>query len=173
MEILALCGSLRAASINAMLLRAVARLAAPEIRVTRFDLAALPLFNPDLEADPPAAAVALEAALARADALLIASPEYAHGVTGTIKNALDWLVGGSAFVDKPMALFNAAPRAHHSDDALRETLRTMSGRLVEEACIALPLLGADLDEETLLQTPALTTAIHAALADLQAAARAA
>jgi NAD(P)H-dependent FMN reductase len=154
MKLLALCGSLRAASINAALLRAVARLAPAGVEVAVFpSLRALPLFDPDLEPDAPAAVRALHDAIAGADGLVIASPEYAHGVSGTMKNALDWLVGFEPFVHKPTAVINASPRAHHADDALRETLRTMSAGLVGEASFVLPLLGARLDEDGMAASP--------------------
>ena len=64
----------------------------------------------------------LLASLIASDALVIASPEYAHGVSGVIKNALDWMVGNESFVNKPVALFNTSPRAKHAQAALRETL---------------------------------------------------
>ncbi|MBW8780225.1 MAG: NAD(P)H-dependent oxidoreductase, partial [Burkholderiales bacterium] len=126
LNVLALCGSLRKASINAALLRVAARLARPEVDIEIADwLGRLPLFNPDLEdviADDelPRAVVALRMAVAAADAIVIASPEYAHGVSGTIKNTLDWLVSFPPFIHKPVAVINASPRAHHADDALRE-----------------------------------------------------
>jgi chromate reductase len=139
MSLLALCGSLRAASMNRTLLEACVRVA-PPLRVEIFaGLGELPLFNPDLEANLPAPVRALHAAIERADALLIASPEYAHGVTGVLKNALDWLVSFPPFVDKRVALFNASPRSVHADAALREILTTMSADLVTGACLALPL----------------------------------
>ena len=139
MKLLALCGSLRAASMNRSLLEACARVA-PPFRVDIFrGLDALPLFNPDLEAALPAPVRELHAEIERMDALLIASPEYAHGVTGVLKNALDWLVSFPPFVDKPVAIFNASPRSVHADAALREILTTMSANLVTDACLALPL----------------------------------
>ena len=152
-NVLALCGSLRAASMNAALLRASARLAPDGTRVEIFSgLAELPLFNPDLEADMPAPARRLQAAISACDALLIASPEYAHGVTAVIKNALDWLVSFPPFVDKPVAVFNASPRSVHADAALRETLTTMSARLVPEACLALPLRSTGITEQGILHS---------------------
>lgn len=136
LNILALSGSLRKASINSALLRAAARLAPPGLAVTVYSgLGDLPLFNPDLESAPPAEVVRFHSHVAAADALLIASPEYAHGVTGTIKNALDWLVGFEGFAGMPVAVLNASLRAHHADDALRETLRTMAAAIVEEASV--------------------------------------
>src|SRR5512147_2715801 len=141
MNVLALCGSLRAASMNLALLEACARVA-PPFRVDIFGgLGALPLFNPDLEASLPAPVRALHAQIERADAVLVASPEYAHGVTGVLKNALDWLVSFPPFADTPVAIFNASPRSVHAEAALREILITMSANLVIDACLAVPLRG--------------------------------
>ena len=101
LNVLALCGSLRKASINATLLRAAAHIAAPDADIEVADwLGRLPLFNPDVEgeAERPRAVQALHLAVANADALLIASPEYAHGLSGTIKNTLDWLVSFEPFI---------------------------------------------------------------------------
>ncbi len=148
MKVLAFCGSLRRASMNAALLRATARLAPPGMAIDLFDgLGSLPLFNPELEADMPAAVARMHRAVERCDALLIASPEYAHGITGVLKNALDWLVSFEGFVHKPVAIFNASPRSVHADAALREILITMSARLIDTACLELPLRGRGLDEQ--------------------------
>jgi NAD(P)H-dependent FMN reductase len=169
MKILALAGSLRAASINAALLRAAARLAPPGCRITLLSLGTLPLFNPDLEGAPAPAVLALRRAVDRSDALMIASPEYAHGVSGVMKNALDWLVSHEGFVAKPVALLNSSPRAHHAYEALAETLGTMSARIVREACVAIPLLGAGLDEEGMVGNAAVAASIRGAILSLQAA----
>ena len=168
MKVLAISGSLRAASINSALLRAAVRLAPADVRVVVLPgVGALPLFNPDLESDLPPPVTALHAAVADADALLIASPEYAHGVTGTIKNLLDWLVSYERFIGKPVAVLNASPRAHHADDALRETLRTMSADIVESASVSIQLLGTNLDEDGMVASPLVARAIGAALLELR------
>lgn len=100
MRILAISGSLRARSSNTELLRAAALVANPSWTFDFYDgLGALPHFNPDLDfegATPPAAVADLRARIAAADALLICSPEYAHGVAGSMKNALDWMVGAGS-----------------------------------------------------------------------------
>jgi chromate reductase len=164
MKALAICGSLRAASINAALLRAAARLAPPDMQIRLLSgIGELPFFSPDLEHDLPARVAIYRAEIASADVLLIASPEYAHGVTGTMKNALDWLVSFELFVHKPVAVLNASARAHHADAALRETLTTMSAVIVEEASITIPLLGAHLTEDGMVQNPAISHAIRDAL----------
>jgi chromate reductase len=130
MKIIAICGSLRAQSSNLALLRAAATTAEVEI----FDgLGSLPHFNPDDDvegATPPPAVAALRKKLAEADGILISSPEYAHGVPGSLKNMLDWLVSDGALVDKPVALINASPiGGEFARDSLVETLRTMNWRV--------------------------------------------
>lgn len=170
MKILAISGSLRAASLNSALLRAAARLAPAGIALELFGgLGDLPLFNPDIEADAPAAVANFRAQLLAADAVLIASPEYAHGITGAMKNGLDWMVGCEAFVDKPVALLNASPRAVHAQAALKEVLSVMSARVVDEASITLPIIGAGLDEAGIVADPELAGALQLALRALQAA----
>ena len=174
LNVLALCGSLRKDSINAALLRTAARLARPGADIEIADwLGRLPLFNPDLEdvvadVEVPRAVVALRLAVDAADAILIASPEYAHGISGTIKNALDWLVSFAPFIHKPVAVFNASPRAHHADDALRETLRTMNAGLVGARSFELPLLGAHLDEAAMAASPEVAAVVADAIAALRA-----
>lgn len=173
MHVFALSGSLRAASINTALLRAVRRVAPPGIRVELFDeLAALPLFNPDLEACPPAAVIALRQRVAAADALLIASPEYAHGIAGGLKNALDWLVSFPPFAHKPVALLNASARAQHADAALRETLRTMSANLLDTSALPLALPSDPAAAAMTLHSPAMAETLARMLALVQTQLRA-
>src|SRR5215510_1633664 len=94
-RVLAISGSLRRASSNTALVNAAARLAPSGIEVAIYeDLDQLPPFNPDLDNDtPPTPVCEFRAALRSADAVLVSSPEYAHGVPGVLKNALDWVVG--------------------------------------------------------------------------------
>ena len=153
--------------INSTLLRAAARLAPPEITATVFNgLGELPLFNPDHEANPFGTVATFRSYVANADAVLIASPEYTHGITGKIKNALDWLVGFEPFAYKSVAVLNASPRAHHADATLREILRTMAAVVVGRASITIPLLGAKLDEEGMVANPSVAAAIQESLSAL-------
>src|SRR5699024_3230742 len=157
-------GSLRAVSLNTLLLRATARLAPAGVDVAPYPgLGSLPLFNPDIEASDPPPVADLRARIIAAAALLIASPEYAHGVTAVMKNALDWMVGNESFVQKPVALFNASPRANHAQAALRETIVTMSARIVEAACITVPLLGSGFSEDGVVHDSAMSASIRNAL----------
>jgi chromate reductase, NAD(P)H dehydrogenase (quinone) len=160
-KILALSGSLRRDSINSAFCRAAAVLAPTEVRVQVYSgLGEIPLFNPDLEPSPPPAVRQLRSAIRDADAVLIASPEYAHGVSGVMKNALDWLVSHESTVRKPAALVNTSPRAHHAYEALREILTTMSVDVVGSASMTVPLLGTCTTEPEMIASPYVSRAIR-------------
>jgi chromate reductase len=171
MKILAISGSLRAVSSNTSVLRAAARLAPDGVEIALFDgLAGLPFFNPDLDGDTiPAPVAAFRRLVGEADGLLISSPEYARGVAGVLKNALDWLVGSQEFPNKPVALINTSPRATHALAALTLTLETMSAHLVTDACVTLPLLGVANDENTIVTDEALAEPLRHAIAGFAAA----
>lgn len=164
MRILAISGSLRAASVNSAVLRAAAALAPSNVKIEICDrIGRLPHFNPDLDAAQPQAVLDFRAAIQAADGVLIACPEYAHGVPGTMKNALDWVVGSSEFVGKPVALINAAPRASMAQDALREILTVMSAYLIPEASLRLPLPNNRIDTAGILADAALCDALRGAI----------
>jgi chromate reductase len=164
-SILAFSGSLRKASSNTSLLQAAALLAPSDVTVTLYDgLGTLPHFNPDIEAvELPSAVKELRALVGKADGLLISSPEYAHGVPGSLKNALDWLVGGFEFIDKPIALLNPSPHSLFAHPQLRETVSVMSGRVISEACITLSIAGRKLVAEGIAAHPEIGEQLRAAM----------
>jgi chromate reductase len=169
-RILAISGCLRRASLNTLVLRAAAQLAPPAVRIYLYrDLADLPLFNPDLEEHLPYAVAHLRRCVHDCEGILIASPEYAHGVSGVMKNALDWLVGGTEFVGKPVALVNVSPRATRAHAALAETITVMSGQLVEETCATIPLLGSSFDVAGIIADPHTSGRIRDCLGVFQSA----
>jgi chromate reductase len=143
LEILALSGSLRAASTNSALLAALQRHTPLDCRVTVYDgLGGLPIFNPDDEGErTPAGARALIVSVTASDGVLVSSPEYAHGVPGGLKNALDWLVSRDAAVGKPAMLVHASPRSLIARAALGEIMRTMSFDLYAGPELEIALLG--------------------------------
>jgi chromate reductase, NAD(P)H dehydrogenase (quinone) len=158
MRLLAISGSLRSASTNTAVLEALAKLAPAGVKVLLYrDLGRLPPFNPDDDVEDrpkPEPVETLRALIAASDALIIAAPEYAHGVPGVLKNGLDWLVASETFAGKPTALINASPRAFHAQASLREILSTMAARLMPEAFITLPLTGKTISAAELLADPA-------------------
>jgi len=140
-RVLAFCGSLRAKSFNRALLRAALELAPPELAITPWDSLDLPLFNADVEAKgDPASVAAFKQAVGAADALLIATPEYNHGITGVLKNAIDWASRPAATAPikgKPVALMGAST-------GINGTVRAQLQARQVLASIGCPvLLGAD------------------------------
>ncbi|MEV6563197.1 NADPH-dependent FMN reductase [Streptomyces kronopolitis] len=175
MRLLALSGSLRERSSNGAVLRSA--LALWDGPTALADLGALPHFNPDLDgegATPPAPVATLRTGVAAADALLLVSPEYAHGVPGVLKNALDWLVSSGECVHKPVAVLTASPSpagGDHANAQLRETLRMMTGTVVTAACREIPAIGPKIDPATARLTDEDTLAdLRTALTHLAAAA---
>ena len=147
-HILCISGSARTRSTNTILLRAIAAHCADLARfgeAPRVDM--LPVFSPDYEGDQtPAGVLTFARSVGEADGLLIAAPEYAHGIPGGLKNALDWLVSRSEFPDKPVMMVHASVRGAHAKAALAEVLRTMSARLISDDGFSLHLMGKS-DEE--------------------------
>ncbi|MBV9079283.1 MAG: NAD(P)H-dependent oxidoreductase [Methylobacteriaceae bacterium] len=108
--------------------------------------------------------------VAGASALLVSCPEYAHGIPGAFKNALDWLVGDGRFAGMPVALWNGSPRSVHAPAQLREVLSTMAARIVDPACVTIPVQsGAGVAD--LLANRAVAGELAAALGRLVEAAR--
>ena len=154
MRILTLCGSLRSRSSNRSILHAFGRLMPSAISVEHYGgIDVLPHFNPDHdhEEEPPPHEVSnLRRAIGQADAVVISTPEYAHGLPGSFKNALDWLVSDPAFAGKPVAILHVARGSTWALDSLREVLKTMSAHIIEAASVSLPLGSNQMDEEAIL-----------------------
>jgi chromate reductase len=134
MQLLGVSGSLRAASFNTTLLRTAQDLLPDGVSLTLFRLHDLPLFNQDVEdeGDPPPV-VAWKTAVREADGLLLACPEYNGGITGVMKNAIDWASRGkpAPLTGKTACLFGASPGMTgtvRAQDALRQSLRRAGAR---------------------------------------------
>jgi len=173
-HVLAISGSLRAASANTTVLKAAIRLAPEHLHISLYEgLGDLPHYNPDLDGEsPPAAVLDFRARLREADAVLICSPEYAHGVPGVLKNALDWIVSSGEFMGKPAALVNARPSSTFAQASLRETLTVMMAEIDPGASVTLPVTTNRLDEASLLANPELSRALKSAIEALGRAAEA-
>lgn len=142
MKILAISGSARRLSTNTALLRALEEIAPPDIALTTCaDLGGLPVFSPDLE-DLPLhdSVVRFKQCIEASDGILISSPEYARGIPGGLKNAMDWLVSGDLVVAKPIALVHASHRGDDMLVSLRLVLSTISSRFNEELFLRFPFM---------------------------------
>jgi len=163
-QILAISGSLRTASLNTALLRAAITLAPEGVEITLYDrLGALPHFNPDLEGTEIPSVKDIRTQLQISDGVLISSPEYAHGIPGVLKNALDWVVGSGELYRKPVALLNASPRAIHAQASLKETLLTMDAPIINEASITVPLPSNQIDETGIISHSEISSVLHKAI----------
>lgn len=167
LRLLAISGSLRSASSNTTALRAVQAIAPAGVTIALYDgMDELPYFNPDLDGEgdtPPASVGRLRALVGQADGLLLCSPEYAHGVPGALKNALDWLVSSQEFPGKPVALINIAPRATFAHASLSEILRTMSASVIAEPAFTIASVRKGLDVAGMLADPQIAHDLRAAL----------
>jgi chromate reductase len=162
MRILGISGSLRRGSYNTRLLRGVGKLLPQEVELELFDqLGAIPPYSEDAEHETPPAVTALKAAIAGADAVLVATPEYNASIPGVLKNALDWVSRPPAETPlrgKPVAVVGASTSlfgAVWAQAETRKVLSTIGARVVDrelpipQAEEALGEDGLPLDEDAL------------------------
>ncbi len=163
-RILAISGSLRKISSNTSLLKAAIALSPENVEMKLYHGPGdLPHFNPDIELEQPLSVKDLRLQIKWADGLIISTPEYAHGIPGVLKNALDWLVSGEEFVGKAIALFNASPRAIHAQAQLTEIVTTMAGRIVPEASITVSLLAKNIDADGIIADKNISSQVQTAI----------
>ena len=146
-NILAISGSLRTGSSNHAILGFLGKLAPGNIDYLIYaGLSQLPHFDPDLDNDdPPETVAALRKQLARADGVIICTPEYAYGVPGSLKNALDWMVSSGSLVNKPVALITASTGGENAHAALLLILGALSANVLEDATLLIPFIRSKMD----------------------------
>ena len=172
MRLYVISGSLRAASVHSALLRAFRENAPNDIEIELCDLVAeLPIFNPDREGDlTPPSVLAFAKKVEDADGLVIASPEYAHGIPGGLKNAFDWLVSRAELVGKPAMLVHAYAfgRGAYGLSALEEVLRTASLQIMPGETFSVSLVGRTINEaEAVLKRAETAKSISDALSEFR------
>ena len=138
-SILAISGSLRANSSNNAVIATAATLVAGEVDFIIYEgLGSLPHF--DDSDDPAPEVIAFRKLLGAADGVFICTPEYAFGVPGSLKNALDWTVSTGEFVNKPVALITAATGGDKAHAYLKLTLTALSARVLEETTLLISFI---------------------------------
>lgn len=139
-KIIAISGSTRSSSTNLSLILAISALTADKFQITVFnEIASLPHFNPDLERPtPPKEVTAYRNKLKEADGILICTPEYAMGVPGSLKNAIDWTVSSCEFYQKPTALITASSVGQKGHASLMETLRVIEADITDDTQLIIP-----------------------------------
>ncbi|MGE5703299.1 MAG: NADPH-dependent FMN reductase [Clostridia bacterium] len=170
-HILAISGSVRTKSSNSALLRAAATLAPPALHFTFYEgLDRLPHFNPDLDGDSsPETVNDLRAQLRKADGVIICTPEYAGGVPGVLKNAIDWIVSSGEFMHKPVSVISASPLSTGGEQAhasLLVTLGMVDAAIVEGGTMTVPFVGKKMNAEGEVTDPATVDALRSLLAAL-------
>lgn len=168
MRLLAISGSLRCQSTNTSLLRALALLAPSAVDIVLYThLDKIPPFNPDRESEQDPIVDGFRTALRESDAVIFSTPEYAHGVPGALKNALDWVVGSGELYQKPAVMCNASSRAMYAQAALKETLTVMTASLLHEAEVTLDLPRRDMTPAEIAAHPELSAALRQCLSAIQ------
>jgi chromate reductase len=178
-RILAISGSLRERSYNRALLQAARELAPAGVEIEEVDISGLPFYDGDLEAagDPDAVAE-LRAAVAAADALLIATPEYNRGTSGVLKNAIDWLSRpalASVLRWKPVAIMGASTGqggTRRAQQQVRDALLFPGAIVLEEPEVAVPVAWEHFDEDGRVMNDRTRDSIRALVEGLVAAPRA-
>ncbi|MDZ8053745.1 MAG: NADPH-dependent FMN reductase [Aulosira sp. ZfuVER01] len=168
MKILAISGSLRPGSANTSLLKAAATLVAEGIDLTIYEgLADLPHFNPELDGDtPPISVRNLREQFQTSDGVLICTPEYAYGMPGVLKNALDWIVSSGELVGKPVATISASPSEFGADKAhasLVLTLTALAANIIEGASLTVPFVSKKLNGKGELIDPDTVQSLRATI----------
>lgn len=134
-KIIAISGSTRQNSANLNLIHAICQLFSDKLDIIIFNgLDSIPHFNPDLDnATPPKTVIEFRALLKEADGILICTPEYAMGVPGSLKNAIDWTVSSMEFSHKPVALITASTLGQKAHQSLIETLKIIEADIPESS----------------------------------------
>ncbi|MFL5746183.1 MAG: NADPH-dependent FMN reductase [Niastella sp.] len=138
-NIVAVSGSLRATSSNSLLIKEIQKWAPENVELTVYQgLAKLPAFDDSME--PSESVSAWRNELAAADGVLICSPEYAFGVPGALKNAIDWTVGSSELVNKPLALITAASGGDKAHAAWLQIFSALSADIPTGGDLLIPFI---------------------------------
>lgn len=161
-NILAISGSLRNNSANAQVIRYIASLVPQHVSFNVYeDLAAIPPFD---DSTPGNAVLAFRRKLREADGIFICSPEYAFGVSGVLKNALDWTVSSADLDNKPISLVTAATGGEKAHAALQLTLNVISGNsIVPDATLLISFVRSKIDKDGRVTDPATATALKTAI----------
>jgi chromate reductase, NAD(P)H dehydrogenase (quinone) len=151
-KILAISGSLRSSSSNTNILLALVNLVPVNTTIEIYEnIGNLPHFNPEIDDDRVLLSVQdWRSQLQEADAVIFCTPEYAHGVPGVLKNALDWIVSSGEFMSKPTEVISASPSPDGGEKAnasLVQTLRMMLAAINERSILCIPAVSAKLDKQ--------------------------
>lgn len=156
-NIVGISGSTRKGSTNHQLLQAIGALLHNRAALLVYEgIERLPHFNPDDDREEaPAAVAAFRNLLDAADGIIICTPEYAHGVPGTLKNAIDWTVSSCQFSHKPTLLITASTEGQFGHRALLDTLRVIEAKNIDALQLVIPFIKTKVKEGKITDEPTL------------------
>jgi chromate reductase len=135
-SVLAICGSTRKRSSNRDIIEVIAKLGTEYFTVTDFDITTLPYFNQDVTDENLSAAVSeFRNAIAKSDGVLICTPEYVFSLPGILKNAIEWTVSTTVFLNKPTALITASSSGEKAHESLLLVVNTLGIKTNEDMCL--------------------------------------
>ena len=165
-KVLAISGSLRENSSSNLILKAIISMAPTELEIEIFpSVGDLPHFNDPKEI--PESVINFRNKIRLANALLICTPEYAFGVPGALKNALDWTVGSGEFVGKPVSLITASSQGEKGHAALLLILTALSAKVIDEASLLISFVRSKLDDVGQINDPILSEKLQRAIDAIQ------
>jgi len=145
-NLIAVSGSLRATSSNTLLIQEIQKWVPSNVELTMYQqLATLPAFDDSVE--PSESVIAWRRLLAEADGVLICSPEYAFGIPGALKNAIDWTVGSGELVNKPLALITAASSGDKAHAAWLKIFSALSSSIPTNGALLIPFIRTKFNEK--------------------------
>lgn len=166
-KVIAISGSTRAASSNLNLVKAIQELTADIFDIEIYKgIGQLPQFNPDMDNAErlPAGVADFRTQLKTADGILICTPEYAMGVPGALKNAIDWTVSSCEFSHKPVALITASTSGLKAHDALLATLQVIEAEMTPDTALVIPFIKTKVNAENKITDTATLQSVHKLLA---------
>jgi chromate reductase, NAD(P)H dehydrogenase (quinone) len=166
-HLLGLSGSIRRDSYCTAILRTLAGMLPEGVALTIFGLEHIPPYNEDEEETPPGVVAALRKAVTQADGLVVISPEYNHGMSGVLKNAIDWVSRpgySSILKDKPVSVMTAAPSmlgGARAQMQLRETFASTVSRVMAHRQVCIGNVAKKVTDGVLTDQPTIDFALGA------------
>lgn len=160
-KIFAVSGSTRKDSTNMNLINAIADLFSDELDIIIFQgISTIPHFNPDLDiGNSPEAVEIFRRKIHEADGILICTPQYAMGVPGTLKNAIDWTVSSMEFSHKPVALITASLAGHKGHLSLMETLKVIEADIPDSSRLLISFAKTKIGDNKIINVETLAQVI--------------
>jgi chromate reductase, NAD(P)H dehydrogenase (quinone) len=155
-KVFAISGSTRSLSTNRQYIEAFREIAKDLMEISLYEsIADLPAFNPDLDNEnAPAAVTSFRNCIREADGVLICTPEYAMGIPGSLKNAIDWTVSSCEFSMKPVALITASTSGRKGHQALLDVLNVIEAIPAKQDQLLIPFAKTKIDESNKIKDPA-------------------